>query len=125
MGVSVMVMRELQEDALIFTMAHELKHHLVDSTLEIRSQWEFEEPNPIETGAEIFASELIYPEPDFRSDVERMGINRSECSAKIIRRLKRKTQTTLPYEILAERAVKTGFAPKNALQKWETRDVSR
>ena len=54
------------------TMAHELKHHLVDSTLEIRSQWGLEAPNPIEVSAEIFASELIYPEQDFRSDLHRM-----------------------------------------------------
>src|ERR1700693_5841989 len=60
-GVDVMVMKELPEDPIIFTMAHELKHHLVDSSLEIRSQWKFEEANPIEVGAEVFASELIYP----------------------------------------------------------------
>jgi Zn-dependent peptidase ImmA (M78 family) len=37
LGVNVMVMKELPEDAMVFTMAHELKHHLVDSELKPRA----------------------------------------------------------------------------------------
>lgn len=33
LGIDVMVKKELPEDALVFTMAHELKHHLLDSDL--------------------------------------------------------------------------------------------
>jgi hypothetical protein len=35
LGVNVTVMKELPEDAMVFAMAHELKHHLVDSDLEM------------------------------------------------------------------------------------------
>lgn len=51
LGVNVMVMRELPEDAMAFTMAHELKHHLVDSDLKPYSKWRFDQLNPIEVGA--------------------------------------------------------------------------
>jgi Zn-dependent peptidase ImmA (M78 family) len=110
LGVNVMVMKELPEDTLAFTMAHELKHHLVDSDLKSHSEWIYDPRNPIEVGAEAFAAELIYPEQTFRFDLQRMRVRPGECPLNVLLRLKRKTQTTLPYRIFRERAVSIGFA---------------
>ena len=90
-----MLMKGLPEDLMVFTMAHELKHHLFDADLKPYSAWGWDQPSPIEVGAEIFAAELIYPEQEFRRDAEGMGIRSGECSVKAMLRLKRKTRTTL------------------------------
>src|SRR6266481_1528768 len=64
-GVSVMLARGLPDEPTIFTMAHELKHHLVDSGAGPVVCRTNEQTRRIEIGAEVFASELIYPERDF------------------------------------------------------------
>jgi hypothetical protein len=55
----------LPDEPTIFTMAHELKHHLVDSGAGPVVCRTNEQTKRIEIGAEVFASELIYPEKDF------------------------------------------------------------
>jgi len=90
----------------VFTMAHELKHHLVDSkvgTVLCRSD---EETRRIEIGAEVFAAELIYPEKDFVYDLFRIlrGIPQA-VSPEVLVELKQKTDTTLSYAALAKRSV--------------------
>jgi Zn-dependent peptidase ImmA (M78 family) len=98
---------------MAFTMAHELKHHLVDSDLKPYSKWKFDQPNPIEVGADLFAAELIYPEKAFESDLARLRTRAGECPLDVILRLKKKTGTTLPYRISRERAILMGFAAAN------------
>ena len=68
-GAHVMVMKGLGKDAMVFTIAHELKHHLFDANLKLYSGWHLSVRDPLEVGAEIFAAELIYPETNFRSDL--------------------------------------------------------
>jgi Zn-dependent peptidase ImmA (M78 family) len=41
----------------------------------------------VEIGAEIFAAELIYPEGEFRSHLEQMGIGTDGCTAEVLVRL--------------------------------------
>ena len=113
-GVSVMVMKELPEDARLFTMAHELKHHLVDAGLKPFSDWTFRQSSPIEAGANLFAAELIYPEKDFQCDLERLRGRTCDRPLDVLLCLKKKTRTTLPYRILRERAVSMGFARASA-----------
>src|SRR5690348_3498925 len=60
-GASVMLAKGLPEDPMVFTMAHELKHHLTDSDLSLSYCDLSNEREPIEIGAEVFAAELIYP----------------------------------------------------------------
>jgi Zn-dependent peptidase ImmA (M78 family) len=50
----------------IFTMAHELKHRLVDSKIGIFLRETSDQTRRIEIAAEVFAAELIYPEKEFR-----------------------------------------------------------
>ncbi len=116
-----MLAKGLPEDPMVFTMCHELKHHLVDAGLSLSYCDSSNESNPIEIGAEIFAAELIYPEDDFRSDLQRMGVRPRQCSAENLVRLKHGTRTTLSYTGLAKRAEFMGFADACAFAgiKWK------
>src|SRR5438132_12672334 len=96
-GPTVMLAKGLPEDPMVFTMAHELKHHLVDSGTNI-SLCSFEnERAPIEIGAEVFAAELIFPEHEFVADLKRAGVQSGRCTAEDLVHLKRRTRTTLSY----------------------------
>jgi len=117
MGPSVLIAKSLPEDPYIFTLGHELKHHLVDRDLGLSFCHDSNESEPIEIGAEIFAAELIFPEQDFCDLLRQQGIGRHECRPEDLVRLKRETQTTLSYASLAKRAVFTGFAAPRSLAK--------
>jgi len=110
-GVTVLLAGGLPDEPTIFTMAHELKHHLVDSkvgTLLCRTD---DQSRRIEIGAEVFAAELIYPEKDFVYDLFRLlrGMPQSVNGETLVE-LKRKTETTLSYAALAKRSVLLGLA---------------
>lgn len=110
-GVTVMLAGGLPDEPTIFTMAHELKHHLVDSqagTVLCRTD---EQMRRVEIGAEVFAAELIYPEKDFVYDLFRLlrGMQQ-RVTPDVLTELKRKTQTTLSYAALAKRTVLLGLA---------------
>jgi Zn-dependent peptidase ImmA (M78 family) len=114
-GASVMLAKGLPDDPMIFTMGHELKHHLVDRENIVAlcdSSNQFAE---IEIGAEIFAAELIYPEQMFHDHLVNMGVVMGACTPNQIVTLKRETKTTLSYAGLAKRAEFLGFAPLNSL----------
>jgi Zn-dependent peptidase ImmA (M78 family) len=116
LGPTVMLAKDLPSDPLIFTMAHELKHHLVDRHLSISFCDRTNESEQIEIGAEIFAAELIYPEDDFVKDYKQLNVK--GCTPEILVRLKQSNQTTLSYAGLAKRAEFLGFAPAGSLQKY-------
>jgi Zn-dependent peptidase ImmA (M78 family) len=105
-GVTVMLAGGLPDEPTIFTMAHELKHHLVDSKsggILCRTN---EQTRRVEVGAEVFAAELIYPEKDFVYDLFRLGRGMPQTvSPELLVELKRKTGTTLSYAALAKRTV--------------------
>ena len=113
-GVTVMLAGGLPDEPTIFTMAHELKHHLVDSQTGPVACLAAEQTKRIEVGAEVFASELIYPEKDFVYDLfqllRRMPRN---ASPQLLVELKRTTRTTLSYAALAKRAVLLRLADEN------------
>src|SRR5688572_29119452 len=53
-GPSVMLAKALPEDPFIFTLGHELKHHLADRELTLLPCSSREAKEPLEIGAEIF-----------------------------------------------------------------------
>ncbi len=117
LGPTVVLARHLPPEPLIFTMAHELKHHLVDrgrvlSYCDISNVRE-----PIEIGAEIFAAELIFPQEDFINYLKQMGVGPRQCTPEVLVRLKQETQTTLSYTGLAKRAEFFNFALRGSLAK--------
>ncbi len=95
LGPTVMLVKGLPDDPTIFTMSHELKHHLVDRDLPIACCSVRNIDEHIEIGAEIFAAELIYPEQQFIDDLTVRGIGVGACTAEVLVRLKHETRTTL------------------------------
>lgn len=117
---AVMLSRSLPQDPAIFTLAHELKHHLVDSKLPITYCDMSNVNEQIEIGAEVFAAELLFPDDDFVHIMQQMKIGNGECSAEAIVELKRSTNTTLSYAGLVKKAEFLGFVCKGSLTgtKW-------
>ncbi|HET6889645.1 MAG TPA: ImmA/IrrE family metallo-endopeptidase [Pyrinomonadaceae bacterium] len=119
-GTTVMLARGLPQDPLVFTMAHELKHFFRDRDLGISYCDQSNASKTLEIGAEIFASELLFPDYDFILHMERMGVRENECLPRTLVRLKRKTRTTLSYAGLAIKAERLRFAPPGSLTKVKT-----
>jgi Zn-dependent peptidase ImmA (M78 family) len=114
-GVTVMLAGGLPDEPTIFTMAHELKHHLVDSKVGSVLCRTNEQTRRVEVGAEVFAAELIYPEKDFVYDLFRLlrGMPQT-VSPEVLVDLKRKTNTTLSYAALTKRTVLLRLADEKA-----------
>ena len=126
LGPTVMLCKGLPEDPMVFTMAHELKHHLVDSEMALSYCDPSNQSAPIEIGAEVFAAELIYPEGMFSYGLTAMGIASGKCTPEAIVRLKRESRTTLSYAGLVKRAEFLGFATEGSLSgvKWKKLEES-
>jgi Zn-dependent peptidase ImmA (M78 family) len=116
-GVTVMLAGGLPDEPTIFTMAHELKHHLVDSKSASILCRTNEQTRRVEVGAEVFAAELIYPEKDFVYDLFRLlhGMPQS-VGPELLVELKRKTRTTLSYAALAKRTVLLRLADQESFR---------
>lgn len=119
-GTSVMIAKNLPQDPMVFTMAHELKHFYRDRNLGISYCDQSNMAKMLEVGAEIFAAELIFPEPDFISHLNRMGVARNACGPVELVKLKHATRTTLSYAGLAIKAERLRFAPANSVTKVKT-----
>ena len=116
-GVTIMVNRFLPDAPAIFTMGHELKHFLVDR--DHKNLWCGDDNlnDKIEIGAEVFASELMFPEKDFEDFLLKMGVKKGECTDEDLVRLKHATQTTLSYAGLVKKAEFLEFVAKGSLSK--------
>lgn len=116
-GVTVVLAGGLPDEPTIFTMAHELKHHLVDSKTGALLCGTNEQTRRVEIGAEVFAAELIYPEKDFVYDLFRLlrGMPQKITRESLVE-LKRRTHTTLSYTALAKRAVLLRLADEGAFR---------
>ncbi len=119
-GPTVMLAKGLPQDPMVFTMAHELKHFFRDRDLGISYCDQSNLSKSLEVGAEIFAAELLFPDRDFMSHMNAMGIRRDQCLPKTLIRLKRKTGTTLSYAGLAIKAERLGYAPSHSLRTIKT-----
>ncbi len=117
LGPTVMVNAKLPADPYIFTLAHELKHHLVDADLGLSYCDESNVSAMVEIGAEVFAAELLLAEAEFLKQLEALGVTRTNCTAEHLVHLKHRTRTTLSYAGLAKRAVRLGFSADGALPK--------
>jgi hypothetical protein len=122
-GASVMLSRDLPDDPAIFTLAHELKHHLVDRDSGVSFCSSSNEKEPIEIGAEIFAAEFLFTEQDFIARLEQLGVQRGACSAADLVRLKVETGTTLSHAGLAKRALWLAFAPPGTFDGARWREI--
>lgn len=104
-GPTIVVAKELPEDPRVFTMGHELKHHLADrETPSFQCKFENIGTDPVEIGAEVFSAELLFPEADFLALLVDMGVTEGTCTAEHLVRLKHNTRTTLSFQGLVKRA---------------------
>lgn len=121
----VMVDRSLPDDPFLFTLAHEIKHHLCDAQFAKSFCHDENQNDTIEVGAEIFAAELLYPERDFSRDMDERGIQKGECTQHDLVTLKHETGTSLSYTGLRKRAVNFGYAlPAMPTGGWKRIEVS-
>jgi len=116
-GPTIMIRKGLPPDPCVFTMAHELKHHLVDRDAGMLTCENTPANQMIEIGAEIFAAEFLFPEASFKEQMTRMGIGPLGCTAETLVRVKHATKTTLSYAGLCKLAVWLGFSAVDALPK--------
>ena len=100
----------------IFTMAHELKHHCVDFELAKSGvlgcqtvSWS--DGSRVEIGAEIFASEFIYPESECAELINKLGITAGHCSPEDVVSLKRQSSAPVSYRFLVKRLEWFHIAP--------------
>lgn len=122
----VMVNRHLPKEQRIFTLGHELKHHLFDGDRDVPLLCETKVGNnTIEIGAEIFAAELIYPDADFCRDLRELGVKAGGCTANDIVRLKHDSGTSLSFSALAKKAYRFGFASSGAFDGTPWKKIER
>jgi Zn-dependent peptidase ImmA (M78 family) len=120
LGTTVLLARGLPQDPMVFTMAHELKHFFRDRDLGISYCDQSNLNRTLEVGAEIFASEFLFPDHDFVDHMKTMGIRRGQCVPETLVRLKQTTRTTLSYAGLAIKAEYLRFAPARSLTTVKT-----
>lgn len=120
-GISVLLNNKIPYDTTIFTLAHELKHHLVDQKHLISFCSELNRNDAIEIGAEIFAAELIFPDEEFTDALLNMNVKKMECTPEDLVRLKHNTSTTLSYSAIAKKAIFNNFGSIDTYKntKWK------
>jgi len=126
-GASVLLDKNLPQDPMVFTMAHELKHHLVDRKGQTMIFCDMSNQNKIiEIGAEVFAAEMLFPDDIFITSMEELGIDEGECEAETIVRLKQNSRTTLSYMGLAKKAEFLGYAGRGTFEgvHWKKLEIS-
>lgn len=106
----VLADRTLPNDPYLFTLAHELKHHLCDSGESAAFCHDENQKNLLEIGAEVFAAELLYPQQEFIQGLTAMGITQGTCTQEDLVRLKHASGTSLSYTGLRKRAIGLGYA---------------
>jgi Zn-dependent peptidase ImmA (M78 family) len=116
-GTTVMLAQNLPNDPMVFTMAHELKHYLTDRHLKLSYCDQSAFSKAIEIGAEVFASEFLFPDHIFIEYMNRLNVKRNQCTQQTLVELKLKTRTTLSYAGLAIKAERLHYAPSRSLTR--------
>ena len=122
-GTSVMVAKHLPNDPLIFTLAHELKHHLVDRSRQALECSTENVSRVVEVAAEVFAAELLFPDELFKDAMHEMKIPRDGCKERTLVQLKHETGTTLSYYGLSKKAEFLGFAKPGSIKQGNWRKL--
>lgn len=117
-GSTVVISKRLmtQIEPKVFTMAHELKHHLSDNVTGVSFCSDDNEKVLVERAADAFASELIYPAGLLTQDMQSRGIEKGKCTAHDIVRLKHETRTTLSHSALALKVARLGYCDTSILK---------
>lgn len=120
-GTTVVISKRLitQIEPKVFTMAHELKHHLADNVSGVSFCSDDNEKVLVERAADAFASELIYPVNLLIQDLQSRRIEKGEGTANDIVCLKHETRTTLSHSALALKVARLGYCDASILKtRW-------
>jgi Zn-dependent peptidase ImmA (M78 family) len=116
-GPSVLIAKRLPDEPQIFTLAHELKHHLVDRDQPL-SYCDPSNQNALaEKSAEVFAAELIFPQGLFIKYMHDAKVDLGACTADNVVHLKVQLGTTLSYRGLCKMAEFLGYGKPEAFAK--------
>jgi Zn-dependent peptidase ImmA (M78 family) len=117
---SVLVNKKLPREPKLFALIHELKHHFCDRPLLEQGQircGDYNSNKDIEIGAEVFAAEFIFPENEFASLAEKMGLTNALLTAEDVVRFKREMPATVSYRFLIKRFEYLNLAPRGKFAK--------
>lgn len=114
-GTTIVINKRLPKDPRVFTMAHELKHHYMDSDKGEIICYN-ENSSMIEIGANVFAAEFVLPDALFKEGLCCVGCNRV-CKPEHLIRLKIGSGTSLSYEGLVKKAVWLDLGIEEDLKK--------
>ena len=114
---SVLLNKNLPDIQRLFSLAHELKHHLVDRVQIKQGEIQCGDYNAnevIEIGAEVFAAELIYPEAHMRLDLQGLNVTPENCTPSAIVNFKRNCPASVSYKFIVKRCEWFGIIKKDA-----------
>jgi Zn-dependent peptidase ImmA (M78 family) len=117
---SVAINEGLPREPKLFSLVHELKHHLLDRELIQDGKLKCGDYNAneaIEKAAEVFAAEFIYPEDEFLACVAGLGIQIGSCTPENVVHLKRACNAPVSYQFLSKRLLRLGYAQAGAFNK--------
>lgn len=104
-GIDVFLNPKLPNEAKLFALVHELKHHYIDANGE--GVWSclksYGDEPIIEKTAEVFAAEFIWPENDFITSISDYGITRVNCTAENVINFKRAIKIPVSYMFIKKR----------------------
>lgn len=109
---SVLLNTKLPREQRIFSLAHELKHHLVDRDLIQNGQVQlgaYEKNKVLEIGAEVFAAEFIFPQNEMLALIKSLGIDKNNCVEKSVIDIRRATSAPISYTFVRKRLERFGF----------------
>jgi Zn-dependent peptidase ImmA (M78 family) len=121
-GPIVYVRDNLPPDPFVFTLCHELKHHLHDQGMLNLVCSNSNITKEIEIAAEIFAAELIYPESLFLIQIQEICPIKAKFKPEDLVNLKVNTKTTLSYQGLCKRLAYHGYSNENFLSSIQWRN---
>ncbi len=103
---SVLLRDSLPREPKLFSLAHELKHHLCDQDYienGYLSCGDYNQNEVIEIAAEIFAAEFIYPEDEMMRLINDLNINSQNCTPKKIVEFKKQCPAIVSYQFIMKR----------------------
>lgn len=123
---AVVLNTKLPNEARIFSLVHELKHHYLDKTeLDVASYClrKYGEEPLVEKSAEVFAAEFIWPENEFTISVSDFGLDANSCSPEGIVRFKCSHTVPVSYKFVVKRLKRLQIINDNSYDKVKFRNL--
>ena len=101
---SVALQQNIPYEPKLFALIHELKHHYKDRAAlgsRVISCGDYDANEQIEKGAEVFAAEFIYPESEFKGDLDNLGLTVRQPADVVA--FKRSCRARVSYRFICKR----------------------